>query len=65
MEPTVPAFTGLELKVLRIRQGVKARAVASALGVRSQRVSAIEATYRPSPEAIRRYLEALQLVAEP
>ncbi len=59
------SFTGLDLKFARLAGGVQAREVASSLGVSPQRVSAIEATYRPSARVVARYLAALDSVAPP
>lgn len=50
---------GLDLKVARIGRGITQRDVAAQLQVSSQRVSAIEAAYRPTPQVCRRYLAGL------
>jgi transcriptional regulator with XRE-family HTH domain len=53
---------GIDLKLARIAAGVAQRDVAAALGVSTQRASAIEATHRPTPAAARRYLAALDAI---
>lgn len=57
------AYTGLDLKVLRIRSHVEGRAVAAQMGVNRSRVSAIEALARPSDQIVERYLKALEAAA--
>jgi transcriptional regulator with XRE-family HTH domain len=57
--------TGLDLKFARLARGTKAREVAGSLGVSPQRVSAIEAAYRPSAAVVARYIAALDEVASP
>jgi transcriptional regulator with XRE-family HTH domain len=59
------SFTGLDLKFARLTRGVQAREVARSLGVSPQRVSAIEAVFRPSVQMVARYLAALDSVAPP
>jgi len=55
--------SGLDLKLSRVARGVSQRAIAHAIGVSPQRVSAIEATYRPTASAAGRYLGALRSLA--
>jgi transcriptional regulator with XRE-family HTH domain len=57
--------TGLDLKFARLSLGIQAREVAESLGVLPQRVSAIEASFHPSPPMVARYLAALDAVAPP
>ncbi len=52
--------SGTDLKVARIRRGVRAVAVARRLEVSKQRVSAIEASAHPTRAAVARYLAALE-----
>ena len=52
--------SGLDLKLARVARGVSQRAIARQLGVSPQRVSGIEASYRPTGEACARYLDALE-----
>jgi transcriptional regulator with XRE-family HTH domain len=56
-------LTGLDLKFARLARGVQAREIARSLGVSPQRVSAIEAAFRPSAPMVARYLAALDAVA--
>jgi transcriptional regulator with XRE-family HTH domain len=58
-------FTGLELKFARLARGVQAREIAHSLGVSPQRVSTIEAAFRPSGPMVARYLAALDAIAAP
>jgi transcriptional regulator with XRE-family HTH domain len=57
--------TGLDLKFARLARGVRAHEIAHSLGVSPQRVSAIEAAFRPSGPMAARYLAALDAVAPP
>jgi transcriptional regulator with XRE-family HTH domain len=53
---------GLALKFLRLQAGVRQAAVARYMGTSRQRVTALERRgARPTPEAERRYLQALNL----
>lgn len=54
--------TGLDLKVERVRQRVKAIDLADAMGVSRQRVSAIEALALVPSDAVERYRSALMSV---
>jgi transcriptional regulator with XRE-family HTH domain len=58
---------GLDLRLRRTRVGVTQTQLAADMGVARPRVSQIEATYRPSVNAVRRYLAALDrlLAIEP
>jgi transcriptional regulator with XRE-family HTH domain len=51
--------TGLDLKLARVARGVSQRAIARQLGVSPQRISGIEATYRPTAQICGRYSSAL------
>lgn len=53
---------GLDLKLVRVERGISQRALARQLGVSPQRISAIEASYRPTTSVCRRYLDALHFV---
>ena len=55
--------TGLDLKLARVALGVPQREVARRLGVSPQRVSGIEATYRPTRWTCSRYLAALDAIS--
>lgn len=55
----VPPFSGLALKLKRLKAGARVRDVASVMCVRDQRVCQIEALYRVRPELASRYLAAL------
>lgn len=57
-------WTGRDLAAERVRIGFRQRDVAAAMGVSEQRVGAIEATERPTPESARRYLTALGVTPE-
>jgi transcriptional regulator with XRE-family HTH domain len=57
--------TGLDLKLARVALGVPQREIARQLGVSPQRVSGIEATYRPTHRICARYLAALDAIAPP
>ena len=53
-------MTGLELKVQRVRRGVRATDLAHRMGLKTHsRVSQIEAMRQVSPKAEARYLSAL------
>ncbi len=56
--------SGLDLKLARVARGVTQRAMARRLGVLPQRVSAIEATYRPTTETCARYFAALRELSD-
>jgi len=58
------AWTGRDLAAERTRQGLRQSDVATALGVSDSRIAAVEATWRPGPEIVLRYLAALGLTAE-
>lgn len=51
--------TGLDLKVERVRNRIKATDLARAMGVSRQRVSAIESLAHVPTDAVDRYREAL------
>lgn len=51
--------TGLTLKVERVAARVKAKHLASAMGVSPSRVSSLEREQYPSPESVRAYRAAL------
>lgn len=51
--------TGLDLKVARTRARVKAKRIALAMGVSSSRVAALEREAFVTPEAAKRYLQAV------
>lgn len=53
--------TGLDLKVARTRDRVKAKAIAEAMGVSASRVAKVEREAVVSPEIAQRYLAALEL----
>jgi transcriptional regulator with XRE-family HTH domain len=55
--------SGLDLKFARLSLGIQAREIAESLGVLPQRVSAIEASFHPSPPMVARYLAALDVLA--
>lgn len=59
-ESTVPAHSGLDLKVARTRARVKAKQIAIAMGVSSSRVAALEREAVVTSEAADRYLRALR-----
>lgn len=59
---TTTRLTGGDLRVARIRAGVRQVDLARAMGVTHPRINAIEGSWRPTPEAARRYLEALELL---
>lgn len=59
----MPETTGLDLKLERVAARVKARDVASAMGVSASRVSLIEREQFPSAEVVRRYREAVATCA--
>lgn len=52
-------MTGLELKLKRVAADVRTKDLASAMGVTDSRVTYIEGRRNPTPEAIERYLAAL------
>ena len=62
METTVTSrsTTGLDLKLARVARGVPQREIARQLGVSPQRVSGIEASYRPTRRICARFLAALE-----
>lgn len=60
-----PRTSGLDLKLARIVRGVPQREIARRLGVSPQRVSGIEATYRPTERICARYRAALDEIAPP
>lgn len=53
-------ITGIELRILRTKYRLTVSATAKAGGWSRQRVSAIEATDRPSRGAVDRYLAAIR-----
>ena len=57
--------TGLDLRLARTARRVKATALAARMGVHKSTVSRIEADEAPSADNRRRYLEALDALAEP
>jgi transcriptional regulator with XRE-family HTH domain len=57
-------WTGRDLAAERIRQGLRQADLAESLGVSGSRVAGIEATWRPAPAVVRRYLAALGLTPE-
>ncbi|MGO9180223.1 MAG: helix-turn-helix domain-containing protein [Candidatus Limnocylindrales bacterium] len=59
----VQPTTGLDLKVARLTSGVSQRALAHQLGVSAQRISGIEAAYRPTQRICTRYFAALDALA--
>lgn len=63
--PATSFLTGTDLKVMRVRSGVRLRDVAAGMGVSHQRVAQIESYARPSSSAIDRYIDALTRVADP
>lgn len=54
-------MTGLDLKLKRVAADVKAKDLASAMGVTDARVSHIEKGRTVTPEAETRYLDALRM----
>ncbi len=58
-------ITGLDLKLARVARGVPQREIARHLGVSPQRISGIEAAYRPTQWTCLRYLAALDEIAPP
>ncbi len=54
-------MTGLELKLKRVAADVRVKELAQALGVTDSRVTYIEGRRNPTPEAIDRYLAALDM----
>ena len=58
-----PVHSGTDLKIARVRRGIRAVDVARELGVSKQRVSQIESTTFPTRAAIRRYLAALEALS--
>ena len=61
----LPPTSGLDLKLARVARGVSQRALADRLGVSPQRVSSVEAAYRPTAHMCARYLAALWEAAGP
>lgn len=57
--------SGLDLKVARTRERVKAKAIAEAMGVSQSRVAKIEREAVISAEIVKRYLEAVELCRTP
>jgi predicted transcriptional regulator len=52
-------MTGLELKLKRIAADVRSSDLAQAMGVTPSRITYIEGRRNPTPEAVERYLLAL------
>jgi transcriptional regulator with XRE-family HTH domain len=52
--------SGLDLMYARRRMGLRQSEIADALGVSSQRISALERMYAPPAPAVARYLAALE-----
>ena len=51
---------GFDLKVLRLREGIKQRELAEIMGVSQKRIANVEAAARPSKEVTERYMDALR-----
>jgi len=62
METTLASrsTTGLDLKLARVARGVPQREIARRLDVSPQRISGIEASYRPTRRICARFLAALE-----
>jgi len=58
-EPSGTMTTGLDLKLARVRERVKAKHVAEAMGVSQSRIAKIEREAVVSPEIASRYLDAV------
>lgn len=54
---------GVDLRVQRVRQGLRQQDIADRMGVSRRWVAAIEATYRPAAAVTARYLDALREAA--
>ncbi len=55
--------TGLDLLMRRRTAGLRQEDIALSMGVNRSRIAHLEAQYRPSREAVRRYLVALDAAA--
>lgn len=55
-----PFWRGRDLAAERVRRGLLQRDMAARLGVSPRRIGTIEAAWRPSVEAVGRYLGALE-----
>lgn len=54
-------MTGLELKLKRVAADVRVKDLALAMGVTDSRITYIEGRRTPTPDAIERYLTALDM----
>lgn len=59
---SVRPLSGFDLATRRRRAGITQGAIASAWGVKRQRVATVERERRPTREAVERYLAALKSV---
>jgi transcriptional regulator with XRE-family HTH domain len=62
---TVRNTLGLELRLARVVRGVTQAQIAAEMGVSPRRVATIELTLRPGPNAVARYMAALNKLAPP
>jgi transcriptional regulator with XRE-family HTH domain len=59
LAPPGPFWRGRDLAAERVRRGLLQRDVAARLGISPRRIGTIEAAWRPSAEAVARYLGTL------
>ncbi len=57
-------LSGLDLMMRRRTAGLRQEDIALCMGVNRSRIAQLEAQYRPSREAVRRYMAALAEIAE-
>jgi transcriptional regulator with XRE-family HTH domain len=59
LAPALHTLTGLDLRLRRVGLGITQTAIARQMRVPRQRVGQIESYYRPTPDSVARYLDAL------